>query len=190
MDYSDAGCELLRRRGNHLAIEIEVVNSDLFQPPEDLIGGFDVVYSAGLVEHFANLGDVLAALARFLRPGGELVTIIPNMHGILGPLTKRWNKEVYDIHNPHSLATFLAGHADAGLQVIRSGYLCSSNFGVLSACFQGGARKGAGTYKWLSRLTKALWWYESRAFELPKTAWLSPYMYAISRASTIQSASA
>lgn len=184
LDYSDAGCELLRDRSSHVGAEIEVINSDLFQPPQESIAGFDLVYSVGLVEHFVRLGDVLAALTRFLRPGGELVTIIPNMHGVLGTLTKRWNREVYDIHNPYSLSTFLAGHADAGLRVTRSGYLCSSNFGVLSSCFEGGPRQGAHTYKWLSRLSKGLWWYESRMFELPKTAWLSPYMYAISRAST------
>jgi 2-polyprenyl-3-methyl-5-hydroxy-6-metoxy-1,4-benzoquinol methylase len=182
MDYSDAGCELLRDRSSHLGAEIEVINSDLFQPPKELIGRFDLVYSVGLVEHFGRLGDVLAALTRFLRPGGELVTIIPNMHGLLGTLTKRWNRAVYEIHNPYSLSTFLAGHADAGLGVVRSGYLCSSNFGVLSACFEGGAGQGARAYSVLSRLSKGLWWYESRVFELPKTAWFSPYIYAISRA--------
>jgi SAM-dependent methyltransferase len=184
LDYSDAGCELLRHRSGHLGLEIEVMSSDLFQPPQELIGGFDLVYSIGLVEHFARLGDVLAALTRFLRPGGVLVTVIPNMHGVLGALTKRWNREVYDIHVPHSLSTFLAGHADAGLRAVRSGYLCSSNFGVLSSCFEGGTGRGARSYRWLSRLSKGLWWYESRMFELPKTAWLSPYIYAISRPST------
>ncbi len=184
LDYAAAGCELLRDRGRQVGAEIEIIQSDLFRPPQELIGGFDLVYSVGLVEHFARLGDVLAALTRFLRPGGDLVTIIPNMHGVLGTLTKRWNREVYEIHIPHSLSTFLAGHADAGLQVVRSGYLCSSNFGVLSSCFEGGAGQGARAYRWLSRLSKGLWWYESRMFELPKTAWLSPYIYAISRAST------
>lgn len=183
MDYSDAGCALLRDRSSHLGVEIEVVKADMFKPPKESIGRFDLVYSMGLVEHFDRLGDVLAALTRFLRPDGDLVTIIPNMSGVLGALTKRWNRQVYDIHHPHSLSSFLAGHADAGLRVVQSGYLCSSNFGVLSACFESQAREGARAYLWLSRLTKALWWYESKAFELPKTAWLSPYIYAVSRAS-------
>jgi len=186
LDYSDAGCELLRDRSRRVGADIEVINADLFQPPKELIGRFEVVYSLGLAEHFSSLGDVLAALTCFLRPGGDLVTIIPNMTGVLGRLVKRWNKEVYDMHNPLGLSAFLAGHADAGLHVLRSGYLCSSNFSVLSSCFGDGRRQGERAYRWLSRLSKALWWYESKAFELPKTAWLSPYIFAVSRLRTLE----
>ena len=184
LDYSDAGCELLRDRSRRAGVDIEVINADLFRPPKESIGRFEVVYSLGLAEHFSSLGEVLAALTRFLQPDGDLVTIIPNMAGVLGRLAKRWNKEVYDMHNPLGLSAFLAGHADAGLRVLRSGYLCSSNFGVLASCFGDGGRQGEQTYKWLSRFSKALWWYESKAFELPNTAWLSPYIYAVSRVRT------
>lgn len=45
----------------------------------------------------------------------------------------------------------------------------------------GAKGNGMSAYKWLSRLSKLMWWFESKRFELPKTAWLSPYIFSISR---------
>ncbi|MGH8321208.1 MAG: class I SAM-dependent methyltransferase [Gammaproteobacteria bacterium] len=180
LDYTDTGCKLLRERSQALDSRIEVVNADLFDAPKEMLGQFDLVYSMGLVEHFDKLDHVLAALARLLKPDGLMVTIIPNMHGILGTLTKRWNRSVYDLHNPHGLSSFLSGHAEAGLRVRRYGYLCSSHFGVLSSCFADGRQRGASAYELLSRVSKAGWWFESHFFDLPKSGWLSPYIFSIS----------
>lgn len=181
LDYTDKGCDLLKARVRSQKLRINVIKADLFNPPNDLEGQFDVVYSIGLVEHFVQLEDVLSALARFLTPSGVLISIIPNMHGVLGTLTRHWNRAVYDIHNPHGLNSFLSGHEKAGLAVLRSGLLCSTNFGVLSSCFSDPRVKGRQVYVQLSRLSKLLWLFESRCFELPKTAWLSPFIYAVSR---------
>ena len=43
---------------------------------------FDIVYSAGLVEHFTNPADAIAAHLRILKPGGLLVVSVPNLAGI------------------------------------------------------------------------------------------------------------
>ncbi|MGB6451679.1 MAG: class I SAM-dependent methyltransferase [Steroidobacteraceae bacterium] len=180
LDYSDTGCTSLSRRANAVGVDVSVVQADMFCAPKDLTHKFDIVYSVGLVEHFAQLESVLACKRRFLKPGGVILTVIPNMSGLIGKLAKRFNKAVYDIHNPHNMRSFLDGHARAGLEVVRSGYLCSTNFGVLSACFEASGAPGWKFYVFLSRLSKASWLFESKITELPKTAFLSPYLYAVS----------
>lgn len=181
LDYSNAGCISLSRRAKAVGLDLSVVHADMFSAPDELAGGFDVVYSIGLVEHFVDLAQVLAAMRHFLAPGGVILTLIPNMRGLIGKLTRRYNSAVYDIHNPHDLRSFLDGHARAGLEVIRSAYLCSTNFGVLSSCFDTSEAKGWRSYVLLSRLSKFLWLVESKLTELPKSAFFSPYMYAVSR---------
>jgi len=184
LDYSTAGCGSLARRAQAVGVDVSVVNADMFQPPQDLVGKFEVVYSVGLAEHFVQLGEVLAAMRSFVAPGGVIFTLIPNMAGVIGKLTMRYNRSVYEIHNPHNMRSFLAGHAQAGLEVMRAGYMCSTNFGVLSSCFGTTRQKGWKLYVFLTRVSKALWLFESKVMELPKSALLSPYMYALSRIRT------
>lgn len=181
LDYSSAGCASLTRRARALGVDVSVIHADMFSPPADLTRRFDVVYSVGLVEHFTQLEHVLAAKRQFLAVGGTMFTVIPNMSGIIGNLTKRFNRSVYEIHNPHNMESFLQGHKRAGLEVVRAGYLCSTNFGVLSSCFATNKTSEWRWYVFLSRLSKALWLFESRIAELPKTAFFSPYIYAVSR---------
>jgi hypothetical protein len=119
-------------------------------------------------------------MSAFLAPRGQMLTIIPNMAGLLGTLARRYNRAVYDAHVPHDRRSFIDGHVEAGLVVEASGYVCSTNFGMLSSCFGSESDRGWQTSLWLSRFSKAAWFFESRVTELPHTAWLSPYIYAVS----------
>lgn len=180
LDYSASGCALLRQRAEREGAVIDVFHQDLFEPEPALLGRFDAVYSYGVVEHFQSLATVLRAKMRFLRQDGRMLSIIPNMAGVLGTLTRRYNRQVYDVHVPHDLNSFLQGHVEAELEVIESGYICSTNFGVLASCFNARADRGWSAYVWLTRFTKLLWLFECRFGELPHSAQFSPYIYAIS----------
>ena len=57
---------------------------------------FDIVHSAGLVEHFTNPADAIAAHLRILKPGGLLVVSVPNLAGIYRHLLP---KAVVRVHN-------------------------------------------------------------------------------------------
>jgi 2-polyprenyl-3-methyl-5-hydroxy-6-metoxy-1,4-benzoquinol methylase len=180
LDFSEKGNELLR---SHIAYHglhnIEVHEGDFFLTD---MGGqeFDFIYSHGVVEHFRNLPGVLSAHSRFLSGCGKMLTIIPNMAGILGLLTRKMNKEVYDIHVPHNLQSLERGHLEAGLQITESGYLCSSNFGVLSSCITKPSGLKHGFYKQLTRASKLVWLFEDKVFDLPTSRVFSPYLYVIS----------
>jgi hypothetical protein len=137
--------------------------------------------SFGVVEHFADLPVAMQAGAAFCKQGGILYTLIPNMAGLNGWLTKFWNRPVYDIHIPHDRETFLAGHKIPGLEVLSCEYLGSTNFGVLSSCFPEQRGFNYWVYKQFTRLSKAIWLLESKLGHLPATQCFSPYIVSISR---------
>ena len=180
LDYARGGCELLRESSREKGLDLQVVQADMFDPPGHLTGKMDLVISFGVVEHFANLPAAMAALGRFTASDGVVFTVIPNMHGVLGALTRLFDPAVYGIHVPHDLGSFVAGHEEAGLRVCEAGYLCSSNFGVLSSAVPpSGAR--FQIYLWLSRLSKLGWFFEERFFPLPATPFLAPFLYCIAK---------
>jgi 2-polyprenyl-3-methyl-5-hydroxy-6-metoxy-1,4-benzoquinol methylase len=100
IDYSKKGCKqselILERDGINGVIMCE----DAFNPNKELLNSFDVVCSFGVAEHFLDTSGTLKSFSDFLKPGGILVTSIPNMKGATGFLHKWLNKPVYDIHVP------------------------------------------------------------------------------------------
>lgn len=185
VDYSETGCALLRRRAAMERLDIEVIKQDMFVEYSALHSSFDVVISFGVVEHFGDLSQVLSAQKRYLKPGGIIFAEIPNMAGLMGALAQRWNREVYKRHNPHDLSSFLVGHERAGLEVLSSGYLGSTNFGVLSACFPADSSHGISQYfsRMLTASSYVSWAIESLIGHFPASKIFSPYIYAISRPS-------
>lgn len=62
-------------------------------------GGFDVVMSRGLVEHFEDTEPILRAHLRLLRPDGWLVIGIPNMYSFSYRHLQKHAPEVLTAHN-------------------------------------------------------------------------------------------
>lgn len=184
LDFSRAGCQRLADRAAATGgqVTIGIHNEDMFSAESRLHGTFDLALSFGVVEHFTDLSAALLAKRRYLKDHGLMFTLIPNMAGSIGYLTKALNRKTFDMHNPHDWNSFLEGHRLAGLEVLSGGYLGSSNFGVLSSCFE--QRRGIPwhVYVFLTRLSKAISLAESRLGDLPASKIFSPYIYAVSRA--------
>jgi SAM-dependent methyltransferase len=102
LDYSAEGCALARRNFELLAIEAEIHKRDLLDP-ELRIGRFDLVFSLGLVEHFADLTGVVAAHARLVEPGGTLIVGAPNVRGVNAWFMRRLCPRRLATHNADSL---------------------------------------------------------------------------------------
>lgn len=180
IDYSREGSDRLRSFLNKSAINnVDVIVGDFFSESV-CTGRFDFVYSHGVVEHFADLAEVLRAHSRFLANQGKMLTIIPNMAGLLGRLTRLLDKEIYEIHIPHDLESLERGHTEAGLRVIESGYLCSNNFGVLSSCVDKKWGMKWSVYASLVLLSRGVWFCEKKFLNLPATKLFSPYIYVLS----------
>jgi 2-polyprenyl-3-methyl-5-hydroxy-6-metoxy-1,4-benzoquinol methylase len=130
IDYSEYGCEQTKKILARDGVSGNIYLGDLFNPPADLIEKFDVVCSFGVVEHFNDTKDVLQHIGKFLKPGGILITTIPNLTGITGSLQKWMNKPVYDIHKVMSLDD-ISGHInEAGFEILKKDLVIPMSFGV------------------------------------------------------------
>src|SRR6185436_13100737 len=172
------GCRRAHALVQRAGTAAHIVLADLFDPPESLLGRFDFVLSIGVVEHYADTAATLRAMARFLRPGGILITTAPNIPGLAGDLMKVMNRPLYDIHVPIDAQAMRRAHEAAGLEVVEGGYFMSINLGIPSVA---GLRPGIGTrLKSIAILgmiafSRMVWWLERRVARLPPHRYFAPY---------------
>jgi len=134
LDRSETGCKLAREILLRSSIEGDIVCGDLFNPPENMIGRFDVVVSFGVIEHFANAVDCLRAMKLLLHPGGIIITVIPNLIGMMGFIARLLNRRVFNKHVIIDISALTKLHQSAGFHIEDCRYFCNMNFRALSAC--------------------------------------------------------
>lgn len=184
VDYSAAGCDQARAILKANEVSGELCCADFLSKPELTCDCFDVLLSFGVLEHFTDPAAVLEAFSKYLKPGGLLLTEIPNMRGSIGWIQKHLAREIYDIHVPHTLVSLREAHQDAGLEVLACHYLIGTSFGVINAGLPERGRVACLMAKiplaLLSRLSMLVWWLESRTgWELPRSELLSPYLVCV-----------
>ena len=183
VDYSPNGCEQTRVMLKREVVSADVYCADIFDIPDSLKGSFDVVVSFGLIEHFSNTNEIVSALAVLLKPGGVILTNIPNMRGMTGLAQKLLNRGIYDIHVPLDPSQVRAAHEAAGLQVLESEFFLSSNFGVVNL----GETNRRSLLWWakkivlvlLTRISMAIWLVERAFGKFRAIQALSPYVNCI-----------
>jgi 2-polyprenyl-3-methyl-5-hydroxy-6-metoxy-1,4-benzoquinol methylase len=187
IDYSPVGCQMARQILKASRVEAEVICCDLFSPPKNMVGGFDVVMSFGLIEHFEDTASVLRAASAFLKPEGMLISNIPNMIGLIGSLQKILNKPVYDVHKLLDADMLRMMHERAGLEVIDCDYFLASHFGVCALdgiplnTYRGFSKKVLVGL--LARISMAIAMMEERVGKFPATRFASPYVNCVARKS-------
>lgn len=132
LDYSDVGCEIARKNLNMQEIPFDEIyckdflDKDFFVPQQ-----FDFIFSYGVVEHFSDTTQIIKIFKKLLAPGGKIITLIPNLKGWNGFITRNMMREIFDLHrvlDNHDLKSF---HVDSGLQIIKSNYVGTFCLGVL-----------------------------------------------------------
>lgn len=183
LDYSELGCQQARDVLGAAGVEGTIVCANLFAPPHHMQGAFDVVVSFGVVEHFENTADALAACSAFLRPGGRMVTLIPNMRGAVGWLQRWADRGVYDIHVPLDAAAFADAHRGARLKVLSCDYVMPFNLTVV-AIKDGRSPASAATLRRLfAWASKGMWILERSGIRLlPPNGVTSPYIVCTAEA--------
>lgn len=181
LDYSEDGCRqeelLLSKAGVHGT----VIHADLFQPPSDMRGAFDYVISFGVVEHFTDPSTCIRAMAAYLKPGGTMMTLIPNMNGLTGMAQRLLDKDVFDIHVPIDDKELALLHEKSDLDVKSSEYFLSTNFYVVNiANRRRGLKKLVRiVYGVLGRISMLTWWLERKIGSLPRRKLGSPYVICV-----------
>jgi cyclopropane fatty-acyl-phospholipid synthase-like methyltransferase len=175
LDYSSTGCESARLLLDSEKIDGTIVQGDLFDPPSALIGQFDVVASFGLVEHFEDTAACLSACAMFLKPGGRIVTMVPNMAGLYGKLYRLYDRKIFDIHVPLRPKDLAIAHARAGLSVDA----CEPLLG-LGGVFDPGRVETSLVWRSFRRagflVSSGYFALEARGIGIPPNAFTSPYI--------------
>lgn len=173
IDYSELGCEQSKRIFQRDDINGTIYFGDAFSPPPELLGKFDVVCSFGVVEHFTDTVKALQSFTQFVKPGGILITSVPNLAGATGFLQRIMNKPVYDIHVPMDKKYLDDANEKAGLELLQSRYFVSVSFAVTLEGIDGKPISSLFIkkifLKTIRYFSKVIWLLENLFVPLPET---------------------
>jgi SAM-dependent methyltransferase len=179
LDYSELGAAQAAERLRRCGLPAEIRCADLFAPPADWMGAFDLVVWFGVAEHFEDTTAAIRAASRYLKPGGLMITEIPNMSGAVGWLQRWANKPIYDIHVPLTVPQLTTHHERAGLHVVAATYVVPTDFGIVDP--EGIPDGVIGSIKrgilyGFRLLTGVVWWLDARLGPIPVRRLLSGFV--------------
>lgn len=181
LDYSKPGCDASRRILERAGVSGKIYCENMFSPPADLLGGADIVASFGVVEHFEDTAEAVGAISRLVKPGGYVLTTIPNMRGLPGFLQRLLDSKIFELHVPLACSELRQAHAACGLEVVDAGYILPIHLGVCNL-----GRHGS-SFGWRKPLfyalvlaSTALQWV-GRVIPIPRSEAMSPYVYVLAR---------
>jgi SAM-dependent methyltransferase len=179
VDYSRVGCDRLAANLRASGDNVIVIQGDIFQhcfAPES----FEVVYSNGFIEHFTNYPDLLALFRSWLKPGGLLITLVPNKKYVFRHVERWIAPDEYDAHVPIEPGDLEKSYRRAGLEDVAAAYLGSFSTWKYNS-------KAGGLTRWLLRLSsKAICLPVHAALKAtgftPESRPFSPLVFAVGRA--------
>jgi 2-polyprenyl-3-methyl-5-hydroxy-6-metoxy-1,4-benzoquinol methylase len=98
LDYSEIGIAFARRLFGSLELAGDLRCEDVFATTFER-ASFDVVYSAGVIEHFDDPRPLVTQHFDLVRPGGLALITVPNYGGWYGRLQGRLDPANLGIHN-------------------------------------------------------------------------------------------
>jgi 2-polyprenyl-3-methyl-5-hydroxy-6-metoxy-1,4-benzoquinol methylase len=132
VDYSERGCSQERRVLAASGVQGDVFCTNFLEPPDHMIGKYDLLTSFGVAEHFVPTEGCISAFSKFLRAGGRMITVIPNVCGMPGLILRQTNRALYEKHVPLDSDSLKAAHEAAGLDVVYSKPILPPNFYVMT----------------------------------------------------------
>jgi hypothetical protein len=114
-------------------------------------------------------------MRRFLKPGGTILTIVPNFPGWPGALQKMVHPEVYGMHILLDLPDLEHAHRMAGFTTVESNYLGSIASEVVKYPSPAPIRLRI-LRKVLKMITKSCWLLFRVTGRHPETRRISPYI--------------
>ncbi len=98
----------------------------------ETIEKYDILTSFGEFEHFENLDKNILHTLHYLKQNGMILTVIPNMNGIVGFFQKTLNRTVYDVHIPYTKEDIKNAHEKAGYKTLFCNYFGLYQAGVVN----------------------------------------------------------
>jgi 2-polyprenyl-6-hydroxyphenyl methylase/3-demethylubiquinone-9 3-methyltransferase len=147
----------------------------------DLLGTFDLLYSMGVMEHFADASDRLAALAHYLKPDGRMLTMVPNLQGVNWLLQRLGSLQRLNMHVVYDTSRLVAIHRRAGLAIQAAGYV-GFHDGFVSASDLDTAPRQRKLHEHLCRYSHwagVAWIRLGRERLTPESRWISPHVFCV-----------
>ncbi|HVU99202.1 MAG TPA: class I SAM-dependent methyltransferase [Puia sp.] len=132
IDYSEVGCRLAEENLRILNIpHDEIICKDLFE--KNCTGGrtYDIVFSYGVIEHFDHPEDIIRIFSSFLNPGGLMITLVPNLNGLMGRMSRRYIPDIYKIHKVMTREQLRQFHEVNSLKTLKAGYAGTFTLAVM-----------------------------------------------------------
>lgn len=180
IDYTSEGCQTARANLEAAGVHGHIVEADVFDPPADLLARFDYVWSYGFLEHFDDTDLAVVSAARFLAPGGLMISVVPNMTGFMGFLQRRAERSIFDLHVPLDHTDLAEAHRAAGLDVLAARFILPTSFLVLNF----GARERSALRPLIAgaKIAASLpFWTLDRIGLWPANSVTSPYVFCLAR---------
>lgn len=180
IDYSPMGSRMARQLLDEEGVQGEVHERDLFADIGDLEQTADILFSLGFIEHFEDTVGTLVRMRNLIRPGGIIITVIPNFSGWLGRIQERVNPEVYRMHIVMDADDLDRVHREAGFRTIEIGYFGSIATEVAKYPAPCQLRLRI-LRKVLKKITKACWMIFRMIDSHPESKRFSPYIVYVGR---------
>lgn len=186
LDNEAYASELARANLSGVGAAGRIICGDAFDPEAqpDLVGRFDLIYSMGLLEHFGDVVDRITTLTRYLRPGGRMITTVPNMRGFNWLMQRLGSREILEMHVVYDRELLTRVHEAARLRTLAAGYVGFFDGHVSAARGEPRTLK-LRLHESLSRNSNLLaeaWLRAGRGALAPEISWLSPHVYYVGTA--------
>ena len=152
LDYSEAGCRKTEENFRLLGQPVQVHQQDVFAVGPDF-PRFDLVYSLGLIEHFAETQRIIKAHADLVKPGGLLILGVPHFVRVFWPVLSLFAPRVTQGHNRQALSPSLwtAYEQPLGLTPIRKAYVGGFDICLMHSVIGEEYAMGGGRYQVVGR---------------------------------------
>ena len=125
IDYSPVGCKLAEKNLALTKTNGTIICDDIFECKGLEKESFDVVFSAGFIEHFDDTEKVIEKHVDLLKPGGTLIIELPNMLGLHGFIFRIFNRDSYYQHKLLTAKMVEECFSNFGIQIMKSVYIGS-----------------------------------------------------------------
>jgi len=134
IDYSEAGVSsaLANLQVRHIEGNIFRVNFLNDNEIASFGGSWDVVFSLGVIEHFDQPDFVIDKFSRCLKSTGIMITVVPNLFGLMGKIQKRIDTAIFSMHQQISQDDLVSFHKNNGLTIMEYGSLGFLDFSMLN----------------------------------------------------------
>jgi SAM-dependent methyltransferase len=129
VEYASGAAEITMQNLKMLQVNAEVYKQDFLNFNHQ--DKFDIVFSAGFIEHFNNVNFVTEKVCNLA--SRYVVTIVPNLFGINGFISKTIRPDVFKEHIPIELKDLEDMHSQNGIKTLFCDYIGGIKIIMLAA---------------------------------------------------------